>query len=122
MEQLTLDGPKPEELHPIFGDLKPEVVTAFFVFHRENPKVFELFRKYSEEARKSGHERYGAEAIIQRIRWHTSIETSDVHDFKINNNHHPCYSRLLMLRDPSFVGFFSIRHSPGSVPGVCHAP
>lgn len=100
--------------HVAFADLKRRVVEDFTKFHVEHPEVYELFKRFAWDARKAGHKRYGANAIIQRIRWHTSVDTAG-EDFKINNNHYPCYARLLMMNDPSFVGFFETRRTPGTV-------
>lgn len=98
----------------IFSDLNPRIVRDFEIFHAENPKVFDLFKSFAIQAKAAGRGRFGARAILERIRWHTAIETSDP-EFKINNNFHPCYARLLVVDDPSFAGFFETRHTPGTV-------
>lgn len=81
---------------------------AFKKFHRENPQVFQVFIRFALQARKS-RRRYGARSIGERVRWYTTIETITNDDYKINNNHWPYYSRLLMLSDPRFTGFFERR-------------
>lgn len=81
---------------------------AFLAFHRDNPKVWKLFKRFSEQALQAGRERYGAHCIGERIRWHTSVETKDP-DFKLNDHHLPYYARLLAGTDERFAGFFEFR-------------
>lgn len=99
--------------HPYFAPnapLKPYIVEKFFQFHSDNPKVYELFVGFANQLYGSGRANYGSHAIVERIRWHTNIETSTTEkDFKISNNHQVCYCRLLMINDPKFVGFFRIQ-------------
>jgi len=81
---------------------------AWWEWHKKNPHVYELFKKYTHQAISAGHKHYGAMAIIQRIRWHTEIETQgDM--FKINNNHVPYYARLFAHDHPEHSDFFRMR-------------
>lgn len=81
-------------------------------WHKQNPAVYELFVKYTKEAINAGHEHYGAKGVIERIRWHTSVETGgDI--FKINNNWAPFYARLFMVDYPEHDGFFRLRATEG---------
>jgi hypothetical protein len=81
----------------------------FREFHRDNPQVFDLFLKFSNQALSAGRTRFSAYCVAERIRWFTWIETSDP-EFKLNNNHIPFYSRLVMLVRPElFEGFFKLR-------------
>jgi hypothetical protein len=77
-------------------------------FHKNNPDIFDLFTQYAKEIRAAGFERYSANAIFERIRWHKDIQTSGDR-FKMNNNYRAFYARKLMKEDPSFQGFFAIR-------------
>lgn len=78
-------------------------------FHRANPGVYELFRRFAVQAlEKGGRRRFGARMIGERIRWYTAIETTDV-DFKVNDHYWPYYARLLMLTEERFAGFFERR-------------
>lgn len=70
-----------------------------------NPHVFELFKKYSRIALEAGRDQYSANAIFERIRWHTDIETKG-EEFKISNNYRAFYARKLMAEDPAYKGFF----------------
>jgi len=77
-------------------------------FHKANPQVYELFKRFTFEALRSGRKHYSAYAIFQRIRWHSEIETQG-DDFKLNNNHQPYYARLFMHDHPQYDGFFKTR-------------
>ena len=86
-------------------------------FHRENPEVYELFKRFAFEAARV-RDHYSSDAIVHRIRWYTAIETQDhTADFKINNNWTPYYGRLFMVDFPEHEGFFRTRLASG-VPGT----
>lgn len=80
----------------------------FEKFHSENPEVYILFVRFAFEAIRSGRGRYGAKSIIERIRWHTNVETNGK-DFKINNNHAPYYARLFAEEYHEHKDFFVTR-------------
>lgn len=80
----------------------------FETYHRKNPHVFKLFRKYARIAKEKGFKRYSAKGIFEIIRWHTQESSSDK-DYKLNNNYHAQYARKLMSEHPEFRGFFEIR-------------
>ncbi len=99
------------EGHPIFHEVEPHIFKHFLKFHTKNPKIYELFKRYSYELINAGREFYGAKSIMERIRWHVAVETvGDI--FKISNSVTSCYPRLLIIEDPVFEGFFR-RHKNG---------
>ena len=53
----------------------------------------------------AGHKHYSMMAIIQRVRWHTTVETEGGDTFKINNNFSPYYSRQFIYNNPRFADF-----------------
>lgn len=113
MDQLTFNFQ-----HPLFGMLKPHIVKNFWQYHQNNPHVFELFLKYARQLKVAGREHYGTKAIIERVRWHLTVETVG-DDFKLNNNYTSCYARLLTINYPGeFDHFFQFRISPGTIRGV----
>jgi hypothetical protein len=63
--------------------------------------------KFSDEAKNSGRNVYSVNAIFERIRWHTDIETVSDVPFKLSNNHRAYYARKYMNSDPSRNRFFS---------------
>lgn len=92
--------------HELFSEIRPHIFKKFWQFHVENPQVYRLIKQFANEAKNSGRTRFGIQMIWERLRWYTTIETTD-HQFKLCNNHCSCYARLLMIDDPSFQTFFS---------------
>jgi len=84
---------------------KTELFQNFRKFHLDNPKVYELFKKFAFEVIRKGHKNFSADAIMHRVRWETNIETTD-QEFKICNDHIAYYSRLFMAEYPQCDGFF----------------
>ena len=74
-------------------------------FHSSNPEVWDLFVKFTFQAIESGRSHYSANAIFERIRWHTDIETSG-DTFKLSNNHRAYYARHFHEKYPQHEGFF----------------
>lgn len=77
----------------------------WWCWHKQNPHVYELFKKYSFVAIESGHENLSAWLVVNRIRWETSIVTKG-NDFKISNDYIAFYARLFMAHYPEYEGFF----------------
>lgn len=78
----------------------------FEEFHKDNPNVFRLFRRYSRMAKDAGSTQYSAKAIFERVRWHVNIATRSKDAFKLNNNYTSRYARMLADTDSSFTDFF----------------
>lgn len=74
-------------------------------WHRANPHVYELFKRFTFDVIKRGHKHYSSKAIFERIRWHTDIETTG-EEFKMSNNYTPYYARLFMKDFPDHADFF----------------
>ena len=74
-------------------------------WHKKNPHVWELFVQYTFQAINAGRKNYSVNAIFERIRWHTDIETKG-DSFKISNNHRAYYARYFHVMYPEHDGFF----------------
>ena len=90
-----------------FG-IKSELEARFETFDRENPHVYRLFDRFTLQAVNAGRTRFSAWAVVNRIRWFTSIETTD-QDYKINNDFIALYARKFMRLHPEHGGIFSIK-------------
>lgn len=90
---------------PLFDD-EPR----FWEYHRANPQVYELFKRFTFEKINRGAQHLGASAVAERIRWETSLNTEG-DEFKINNNYRAYYARLFMRDFPEHEGFFRVRRS-----------
>jgi hypothetical protein len=82
-----------------------DVKRKWWAWHKQNPHVYELFKRFTMQAIDRGHKNLSAWLIINRIRWETSIETKG-EDFKISNDFIAYYSRLFMHQYPQYQGFF----------------
>lgn len=76
-------------------------------YDRENPMVWEMFKKFALELIERGYERIGAKMIFERIRWETTVAGND--QFKINNNYTPYYARKFEQVYPQHSEVFSKR-------------
>lgn len=86
------------------------ITKDFQIFHRSNPKVYKLFRRFALEAKDLGRKRFGARFIWERMRWYIRIETRN-DNFKLNDHFPPFYARKLMKDIPAMRGFFELRPS-----------
>lgn len=83
-------------------------------FHKDNPHVYVLFKRFAFEAMEAGHQKLSAWLITNRIRWETTIVTRSEDPFKVSNNHIAYYARLFMSEDPVVRGgFFRLRPMRG---------
>lgn len=96
----------------LLSELKPHIVKRFLKYHADNPHLYELFKRFSTDLKRSARRFYGAKAIMERIRWHINIETKG-EEFKISNNYTSCYARLLIADDPWFKEFFKTKRTRG---------
>lgn len=76
-------------------------------YDKENPKIWDEFKKYAFQAKKREFKNYSAKGIFEIIRWHTDTKANDF--FKLNNNYHADYARKMMSEFPEFSGFFRVR-------------
>lgn len=93
---------------PLFDDYPPHVIDGFKKFHLANPEVFREFKRLAFQMKTTGRESYGAQSIVEVLRWHRNIETTG-DEFKINNNFVALYARLMIHYHPEFRGFFELR-------------
>lgn len=85
---------------------------AFWEWHKANPRVWEMFEKFSLEAVSRGRKQISHWLIINRIRWETSIVTTG-EDFKISNDYIAFYARLWRARYPEHKDLFTIKKMIG---------
>lgn len=81
----------------------------FNTFHRENPMVYKLFRRFAFQLIDAGCKRLGSKLIIERIRFQAAIQTKGDPEFKINNNHTCFYSREFCNEFPEHLDKFSFK-------------
>jgi hypothetical protein len=86
-----------------------ETKREWWEWHKKNPHVYELFKRFSMQAINRGHRNLSAWLIVNRIRWETSVETQG-DDFKINNDYIAYYARLFMHTIPNIRGSLEPKH------------
>jgi hypothetical protein len=79
----------------------------FKTYDKENPQIWNKFKKYSFEAKEKGFSNYSANGIFEIIRWNTDLQQRD--KYKVNNNYRPDYARKMMKNFPEFKSFFRTR-------------
>lgn len=84
--------------------------TDFERFHAENPRVYELFKRFAFQVIRRGFQHYSADGIGHQIRWHTGIVTNG-EEYKVNNNYISAYARMFEKEYPEHRGFFRKRSS-----------
>ena len=80
----------------------------WWLWHKENPEVYELFKKFTFNAIDRGHQKFSHWLIMNRIRWETNIDTVG-DEFKIRNDYIAFYARLFMVDYPEHNGIFRIK-------------
>ncbi len=78
---------------------------AFNNYLKENPTVYNKFKKFATVLYKNGRRRYSAWAIINAIRWEHDFTTRGS-KFKVNNDFIALLSRKLVRENKTFKGFF----------------
>jgi len=89
-------------------DDESRLEAKFQEFHAENPQVYTALRDRALQLRRKGWNHYGIKAIVEVVRFHRALETTDP-DFKLNNNYSSRYARILMDEEPELAGFFQTR-------------
>lgn len=80
----------------------------FAAFHSENPKVYQKLVELARRVRSRGFTTYSIKSLFEQVRWHYHMETNDP-DFKLNNNYHSRYARLIMEQEKDLKDFFETR-------------
>jgi len=68
------------------------------------------FERLANEVRALGFERYSADAVLHRVRWHWQIEKGE-RGFRCNNNWTAPLARWFAARNPDAASFFEMREA-----------
>ena len=82
-----------------------ELEAKFLQFHENNPHVYQKLEALALKAIAVGFKHYAIKTLLENIRWHVDMTTTDGR-FKISNNHAPYYARLFHKLNPEHSGFF----------------
>ena len=81
---------------------------AFFKFHLDNPGVYKKLVQLARRARSNGRTRAGIKMLWEVVRWEIFISTSG-DEYKLNNNYHSRYARMIMILESDLEDFFHVR-------------
>ena len=82
--------------------LKQSLSDRFEQFHADNPRVYDLFKNFTDEVINAGYTKFSAWSIIGRIRWETDVVVLTDEPFRISNDFIALYSRLWMKEHPEY--------------------
>ncbi len=80
----------------------------FEAFHRANPWVYFALVKLAQDQRLHGR-KVGMKMLFEVLRWQWMRKTTSEDEFKLNNDFHSRYARLIMERNPDLAGMFQLR-------------
>lgn len=80
----------------------------FREFHRDNPEVYKELMVLVRQAIARGRKKIGIKMLWEVVRWNRFLQTSD-EKYKLNNNLHSRYARLIMDKEPGLAGIFETR-------------
>ena len=80
----------------------------FREFHRDNPEVYEELMVLVRQALARGRKKIGIKMLWEVVRWNRFLRTTD-EKYKLNNNYHSRYARLIMNNELGLAGIFETR-------------
>jgi len=75
----------------------------------EGGAIANKFLRLAIKMKRVGFEAYGAQSIMEAIRWHMDVQSGPGHDFKVNHNWRRRLTYWAMCRAPELEGFFRTR-------------
>jgi hypothetical protein len=81
----------------------------FKEFHARNPRVYELLCRLARDAKQQGRSRIGIKMLWEVVRWNLSRDLPHDETFKLPNDFHSRYARLIMAQEQDLAGIFEIR-------------
>jgi hypothetical protein len=80
----------------------------FEEFNQAHPEILAYLVMLSFDLHYKGFVRYGIKSLYERARWHFVVEKDEGEDFKLPNNYHSRYARLIMQQHPELEGLFEL--------------
>ncbi len=92
-------------------------------YHLANPEVWDLFVKLSFQKIHQHFQHYGAQAVIERIRFDSALGEDGKTQFKYNNDYAALYARRFHKMYPEHDGFFRTREQKSAdMPAINRPP
>jgi len=89
---------------------------GFNKFNEDNPHIFKAFEEQAIRAINKGRIKISSKLIINWIRWHEFLESSDK-NFKINDAYQSYYARFFIEKYPEYSHVFELRKLRNEVNG-----
>lgn len=106
--QFALFDPRPKPKARPIPRLPRTADELFWAFHQANPEVYLELEKLSLQWFSVGHKHGSMKMFYEYLRYNRGIQTVS-EDFKLNNNYHSRYARLLIEKHPELKDFFELR-------------
>ena len=81
---------------------------AFDRLHAKDPRLYEMFRMFTLELIAAGVRHSGAELIVNRIRWETTLRAGNDH-YKVNSKFRKPLALKFIEEFPQHIDFFEFR-------------
>lgn len=85
------------------------IQVEFEAFHAKNPDVYRRLVTMARALKAKGHEHYSIDSLYSALRFEFDLQCTTLSAYKLNNNYHSRYARLIMQREADLVGFFRLR-------------
>jgi hypothetical protein len=95
----------------LFKDNSKSIEEKFQEFHAGNLWVYQRLVEMARILKERGQNKFGIKMLYEVIRWkYLSESTYDVNSsFKLSNNYHSRYARLIMEQEADLKDCFNIR-------------
>lgn len=90
-------------------DSDESITRRFQEFHAHNPRVYEMLVMLARQAKQQGRVRIGIKMLWEVVRWNLSRDLPYDETFKLPNDFHSRYARLIMEQEPDLAGIFELR-------------
>ena len=83
----------------------------FEAFHAKHPEVYGELVRLARQARARGRKVIGIKMLWEVARWHLNIlgGVDPEEEYKLNNNYHSRYARMIMDQEHDLAGIFRLR-------------
>lgn len=82
---------------------------AFMRFHMNNPQVYAALVEKARQWKDADHAHGSIKMFWEAVRFDLGVKTKGDAKFKLNNNLHSRYARLIMRHEADLAGFFETR-------------
>lgn len=107
-DQLSFFDLEMQPLH--YGDASLTYQEQFQQFHARNPWVYGALVALARDLKGRGRRKVGVKMLFEVLRWHYYRQTDDPDsDFKLNNNMHSRYARLIATQEADLADIFEMR-------------